>query len=297
MKLTTFYIKPDQPPTEPLPAVPHWWEQARQDPHAVVWEPANRATVARPDFAERVARDQRPLPAPPDREYYFGDRHLEYWISGLTDSDVLRAAVDQYQPSAAARRYLDFGCASGRVLRHFLGLPEWELYGCDINYNGPAWIQRHLPDRIVAFQNVALPFLPLESNSLDCVSAYSVFTHIDLFEMAWLLEIRRILKPGGLFLVSVHSERLWRKISPAHFMFDSLRQAHWEEPQPIDEALFQQPMPRPRVAFSTGSGEANRFTLFHSDAYLRQEWGKVMEVRDIVSRGHLFHDLVILQKR
>ncbi len=296
MKLTTFYIKPDQSLQPPLEPAIHWWKLAQNNLLESVWEPANRATLERADFLKWVSLDTHPLPAPPDREYYFADRHLEYWISGLTDSLLVRHLCAIHRPPTEGFSYLDFGCASGRVLRHFLWEVNWHLWGCDINFNGPWWIQTHLPPSIISFQNIALPTLPLESASFDCVTAYSVFTHIDLFEMAWLLELRRLLKPGGLLLISVHSERLWRKISPQHFMFDHLRQASTDLAQPVDEALFQSPMPQPRVAFHTGSGEANRVSLFHSDEYIRTHWGKVFQLRQIISRGHLFHDLVILQK-
>jgi ubiquinone/menaquinone biosynthesis C-methylase UbiE len=37
---------------------------------------------------------------------------------------------------------------------------------------------------------------------------FSVFTHLDeQMQDAWLLELRRVLKPGGVLIVTVHNQR------------------------------------------------------------------------------------------
>jgi hypothetical protein len=46
------------------------------------------------------------------------------------------------------------------------------------------------------------------------VTAFSVFTHINEPEIAWLLELRRILKIGGIACNSVHDEATWQNPVP-----------------------------------------------------------------------------------
>ena len=49
------------------------------------------------------------------------------------------------------------------------------------------------PTNLRIFQNTILPHLPIEDNSLSLVTAFSVFTHIDDLDLAWIAELRRIL--------------------------------------------------------------------------------------------------------
>ncbi len=93
-------------------------------------------------------------------------------------------------------------------MRHVaLENPGCRAMGCDINRLHVEWCNAHLPANCSAFQNHSVPSLPIEDNSLDAVTAYSVFTHIEAIETAWLAEIRRVLKPGGIAWLTVHTEK------------------------------------------------------------------------------------------
>ena len=63
-------------------------------------------------------------------------------------------------------------------------------------------------------QNHALPHLPIEDGSTALVYGFSVFTHIDEFETAWLAEIRRILRPGGVAYLTINSDDTWKSLEP-----------------------------------------------------------------------------------
>jgi SAM-dependent methyltransferase len=157
------------------------------------------------DFAAALERDHYPLPAIGDREGYYGPDHFSYWASGLADARYLLEAADAH--GVAVNDYLDFGCASGRVLRHItLERPQCRAVGCDINRLHVEWCNANLPANCVAFQNHSIPSLPIAARSFDVVSAYSVFTHIEALETAWLMELRRILRPGGLAWITVQTE-------------------------------------------------------------------------------------------
>jgi ubiquinone/menaquinone biosynthesis C-methylase UbiE len=51
-----------------------------------------------------------------------------------------------------------------------------------------------------------LPHVPYEDNYFDLIYAGSVFTHIADLADAWLLELKRILRPGGMLYVTVHDD-------------------------------------------------------------------------------------------
>jgi hypothetical protein len=55
-----------------------------------------------------IERDGMPIPATQDREGYFDDRHLSYWLSGLEDLRIVQSMI----PAGAMTRILDCGGAS-----------------------------------------------------------------------------------------------------------------------------------------------------------------------------------------
>jgi SAM-dependent methyltransferase len=126
-----------------------------------------------------------------------------------------RAVVEGALPadwSWRGKRVLDFGCGAGRTLRHFLDEAGdgAEFWGCDIDAASIAWLNANLDPPIRGFVNGARPPLAQPDDRFDLIYAYSVFTHIGAEWSAWLLELHRVLVPGGLlvasFLGSGHSE-------------------------------------------------------------------------------------------
>ena len=105
--------------------------------------------------------------------------------------------------SFQGKRVLDFGCGSGRVLRHFSAEAEIaQFLGADIDEEAISWVSHHLSPRFEVFKSEPEPPLPLESESVDLVFAFSVFTHLTDNWAAWLLELRRILRPDGLLIAT-----------------------------------------------------------------------------------------------
>ena len=77
--------------------------------------------------------------------------------------------------------------------------------GYDINAGLAAWCDANLPGDYQ--QNQLRPPLPLPDGAADIVYAYSVFTHLrEPTAIRWLEEIARVLRPGGLALVTFHDE-------------------------------------------------------------------------------------------
>lgn len=297
MKLSKIALEITRPPLPPLPSVGELLTTVdRKQFYPFIWEPSNRETFHRADIDSFLANDPHPTPQEADRDHYFADRPIEYWVSGLTDYLKVVSTLEAHGRPSTGIDYLDMGCCSGRVLRHFAAHdPSARPLGCDLNGQAIHWVHRHLP-HLRAFQNHALPHLPLEDRSLDCVTAYSVLTHIDEFEESWLLELRRILRPGGLALITNHGDSVWEAIPTYDFIYNRLKEFEGRNSLTITPELFAQPIPNDRLAFYTGDGTANRIALYRSNRYIRERWGQFFDVLAIEPRGHLFHDLVVLQK-
>jgi SAM-dependent methyltransferase len=230
------------------------------------------------------------LPTTSDREGYFGQNHFSYWASGLRDRNNLLACAERL--GVEARSYLDFGCATGRVIRHFATAErQIKTYGCDINRTHVDWCAKYLPENITVFQNHSIPTLSLPDNSIDIVSAYSVFTHIEAFETSWLMEIRRILKPGGIAWITVHSEKTFEEVREGWPLHIGLR--NHPEFQKYKE---NQVMDKDRLVFRWKSDASYSSNVFYTNDYLQRTWGRILEIKETHRRLPGWQDVVVLQK-
>ncbi|MGY1688890.1 class I SAM-dependent methyltransferase [Geodermatophilus sp. SYSU D01105] len=60
----------------------------------------------------------------------------------------------------------------------------------------------------------AWPPLPFDDGRFDLVLGYSVFTHLPVdHQDAWLAELRRVTRPGGLLLLTVHGRSAYANAS------------------------------------------------------------------------------------
>lgn len=238
-----------------------------------------------------IEEDRFPIPVPEDREYYHGDEHFEYWVAGLRDYLKLKAAYQRYGVPDNGRT-LELGCSSGRVLRQFCAQEDsYDLWAADLNFRNVAWVTTFLGNRIKAIQNSALPHLTFEDNFFDAISAFSVFTHIESYEMAWLAELRRILKPGGLAYITIMSEKLWDEMKTrAPNVYEFTKKAR--NPEDADR-----PMPLERVCDRLAVGASNTANVFVSHEYVRNVWGRLFRIEEIRVFDHYYaQDVVIMRK-
>ena len=141
-----------------------------------------------------------------------GGTAADYLYGGWTTAVGLRAILrlvgrelNQFES------ILDWGCGSARTIRWFSDLPATtRLHAVDIDPTAIAWSREHCP--IGTFHHtMPLPPLPFAAGSFDFVYGISVLTHLDeAFQDAWLDELRRLVVPGGLVMLSVHGDGIAR---------------------------------------------------------------------------------------
>ena len=132
-----------------------------------------------------------------------------FWLAG--QNDIVERALQRYliRLSAAARRYpvriLDIGCGPGNTLKR---LTRWGLtFGMDFSLDALAFARGRGATHVLAGDAMALP---IASESVDCVIALDNLEHVEDDELA-LREIRRVLRPGGVFFFTVPAcMTLWR---------------------------------------------------------------------------------------
>lgn len=233
-----------------------------------------------------LAKDTAPIPANDNREGYFEDDHLTYWISGFVTFKRLAAMAAGL--GVTGGRYFDFGGSTGRVFRHFaFQSAAWDVWSSDFKISSVEWNLQNFPGALKVFQGMYFPILPVEDRTFDLVSAMSVFTHIDEVETAWLLELRRVMKPGAVAILTIHNEDTFSAMHPR------LR-ASLEGYDPGLLAL--KALPEGRTVSTWRRDDPYRCNVFHSNSYIRTNWGRYFEVVDIVSHAFVRHAAVVLRK-
>jgi SAM-dependent methyltransferase len=256
---------------------------AAQDDGSVVWD-RNRIPL---DVA--LSRDKAPLPSTEAREGYYGPNHFNYWASGLRDYCEIAEWLERNDIGIS--NCLDIGCASGRLIRAFDAQGGVKAIGCDINRRHVDWVAANLPPTIAVFQNHSIPSLPLAENSIDLVTAFSVFTHVEAFDTTWLMEINRILRPGGIAWLTIHGDRTWKELRPDWPLYGPL-DAH---PGYGDDRKHTN-IPRPRIVYRWHKDKSYSANVFYSYEYIKTVWGRILDIVEIRACLPPYQDAVVLRK-
>jgi SAM-dependent methyltransferase len=221
----------------------------------------------------------------------------EFVVGGQAAARELEAALGE--PFSAYRDILDFGCGSARVLPHVAAMSGGaRCAGCDVDAEAIAWAQEHHADLVFAVSGDEPP-LPFGAAGFDLVYSISVLSHLDeLGQDRWLGELRRVLRPGGQALLSVHGRSAFEQ-----FRRREVRTA-WCPPEAFargplgeDELMF---VPYRRDVWNRVDlpGVARSYGLtFHGEGYVRDHWGRWFEVEKIVPRALTgWQDAVVLRR-
>ena len=250
-----------------------------------------RELMNNPRTLDAFERDLVPIPATVNREGYFGERHLAYWLSGIADLRM----VEQLAPSACYSHVLDFGGASGRFARHIpLANPSAQVTIADLNINHVDWVDRHFSSSVRAIKVNAIPHFPLADASVTLCVGLSVFTHIDVYETGWLAEINRVLAKDCYAVLTIHSEHSWTAIPSRPWMIEVLN----HDPRFAEAYRPDAPMPRERLVFKhVSTSKDYNVNVFMSAAYIRRAWSRWFEVVAIAPLAHHgFQTAVVLRK-
>jgi SAM-dependent methyltransferase len=244
---------------------------------------------AEPNMLDLAMQDEIPLPAALDRESYYGPRHLEYWLSGLSDCRKIEASLGNR--ARERMTVLDFGGCTGRATRHFVNkYPGWRYLISEINVNYVDWVQRYFPRNTLALLNPGCPPLPLKDASLDLIMSFSVFTHLDKYELPWLAELARVLKPDGLASVTICNEDTWDLLPRNEWLVQGLSTS----PEFVD-AYEQRVLPGERCAFYYSEADLYNCNTFFTNAYIHDAWGRLFRSITIRPLQHGHQTVVLLR--
>jgi ubiquinone/menaquinone biosynthesis C-methylase UbiE len=119
----------------------------------------------------------------------------------------MASAVTRHQ-AGRMDRVLDFGCGVGRMTRWVKPcLNCGEVYGTDIDSTRASWCVNNLGSVGRFWTQTTHPHLPVADGTFDLIICGSIFTHIDDLSEAWLMELARTLRKGGLIYITLHDEK------------------------------------------------------------------------------------------
>lgn len=201
-----------------------------------------------------------------------------YLVTGMKNfRDFWETAYKYVNP----RSMLDWGCGPGRVtcfFSRFSGIPK--IYGCDIDAEAVKWASTNLNS--VDF-SVISPFPPTHyaDESFDLITSFSVLTHLSKKNQSiWLNEMKRLLKPDGLFLASIHGE------NATYFNFRTI--------DILKEGIYELKDDR----LDGVAPDGYYLGTFQSKKYTMTEWGKIFEIIEYKEKGAgNYQDLVVMRRR
>jgi SAM-dependent methyltransferase len=218
-------------------------------------------------------------------------------------SEIKRYAANLGRPLTRDSRILDFGCGWGRMIRFFLkDIVADNLYGIDVNSE---MIDICLNTVRLGNYSAGKPEPPTEfdNNSFDVVYAYSVFSHLsESVHIKWVKELSRILKPGGILIVTVWGRNFiefCRSLRGQNHEFEghkALANSFLDT-----EAAFADYDNGKFLYSATGGGPALPASFYGeaviSPGYVKREWTKYLTFCDFVDDPAKFNQAVIVMQK
>ena len=216
---------------------------------------------------------------------------VNYYLGGYATFQTIDAVLGEFLGCGIAdcATVLDWGCGCGRLTQHLVRrLPSARIIGIDIDGDNVEWCRNNIPggefDRIALLPPTGLP-----DQCCDLAIGISVVTHLsEAAEESWLRELDRVLRPGGIALLTVqslHHLAIGGWLLPQWFRdFNERGISDGHVGVLLDEVL---PADDPLYYRETG----------HSHRYIEQNWGRFFDVIGVKIGAHFNNqDMVVLRK-
>lgn len=144
---------------------------------------------------------------PPRVNMFKGGNKENFVNHGTQIFKLLVKAIEEFRPGVdiGTLDILDFGCGVGRVAMPFHYHFKQPTAAVDIQQFAIDFMQKTMPE-VDTRRSTLTPPLPFAEGSFDVIYAISVWTHMNKDTGdAWLKDVARMLKPGGIALLSTSS--------------------------------------------------------------------------------------------
>ncbi len=208
-----------------------------------------------------------------------------YLLKGAQNYREFQQLISKHCQNQTISTMLDWGCGSGRLTGFFLQYAAIDnIFGCDIDAEAAQWAQQNFPQG--KFDAIPLhPPTQYDDQQFDLIISFSVLTHLDREnQIAWLKEMKRILKPGGTFIATIHGVSAAKVILPPE-------EVKLLEKEGIHDAT------RDTVLEDVAPDDYYR-ACFQSKDYTINQWSRYFDIVDYVEQGASnYHDIVVMRKQ
>lgn len=230
------------------------------------------------------------LPIPPRNFWqgYAADVD-EYLASGKENVETMMKILEGSGYTAkGGDRLLDLGCAGGRMVRWLKPMTaQCEVWGADIDARNIEWCRSYLSPPFFFTTVTTLPHLPFEDNSFNLIYCGSVFTHIPDLVDSWLLELRRILRPGGRLYLTVHDENTVKHLTSDDSSTELARLIQPHFTKDVFDGKYRW--------FKLNRGPQGTLIFYKTD-YLREQWGNYFASLSLHPNAYGYQTAVVLEK-
>jgi len=207
-------------------------------------------------------------------------------IAGYTDYRRIVELASRYITLRNGTRFLDWGCGFGRIARFFQSdFPASPVFGVELDDLNLDWMRAHLPHVTPIKTNLDAK-IDVPDGCVDVIYGISVMTHIrESQQDAWLRELKRILAPGGVLMLTT--------CGAGSFSFSS----RWVGREHL--LAWNQ---RGFVEFETASsfdrdigGGGYYIQAKQSLENTRRRWGQFAEIIDFIPSVFGYQDMVVMR--
>ena len=208
-----------------------------------------------------------------------------FLLKGAQNYWELIKAIEKHRPLQSVDCLLDWGCGSGRLIGFFAEYSNISnIYGCDIDSEAVAWCHSNFPKQKFA----KIPLMPptkYAEDKFDVIVSFSVLTHLEReAQAAWLKEMERILKPGGLLLATVHGFAAAKAMLGVEAAYQVRRDGIHDD---LKDSALKGVAP-----------DGYYRTVFVTPDYVKKTWTDIFNIVDYIEQGASnYHDLVVMKKR
>ena len=205
-----------------------------------------------------------------------------FFSTGMASAVIVRALIRRHLPESHSHdlELLDWGCGCGRVAQHLLdSVPRLRLTGVDIDAENIAWCR----DNLLTGRFELIPLMPptvLPDKVFDVAIGISIITHLaEAVADAWIAELARLIRPGGLVILTFSSARALPTIhgQPLSSYLTLARRG-------IDDELVGTLLDE----ILEPGAEGYYREVFHSIDYIGRHWARwfdVIEIHEMLSFG------------
>jgi SAM-dependent methyltransferase len=241
------------------------------------------------------------MPHPDIQERFTGASGDSTLREAFRFSTYVRRAVSTH--GRPVTDVLDFGCGWGRVTRFFLrDVEASRLVGVDCMPAAIDLARTH--NRHARFQAID-PFPPLrfDDGTFDLVYAYSVFSHLsEAAHLAWLREFRRVLRPGGIAVLTTRRREFIQIAADARRRVDTSIAMKGAVSAFHDTAAALARYDAGEFVFDPCGGGDDLAPSFYGescipDRYISRVWGQMFTIRECGYQEDVCNQVLIVARK